>query len=573
MIVKYCKEVFDIKKYSTIIFIGLILFSTLLGQTVYADVRVEIYEDLVLTGEVVGTFNEVWDLTSCPIQIDFTYNGEGLIDDLAAHALVRVGVIDKSMNFGVWLLADYSMGMDAFDPDPSGASVWDIDDVLFLQKADGEDQSNYDPAPVLGDSWVFPVYFDRDGVNSYQASNSLCIDGATYNTNGKYDVSLILNAVDDTHGFAYVTVNGLTQGYITEVSPYPLLEALPDIEIIVDDPDASYVGDWYPSTLVPGFYGDGYRYSDLGSGSDVFTWGFDLPYAGVWEVSAMWSNRSSRASNSPYTIHHADGFDTVRVDQEVNGGEWNSLGVYTFNKGENTILLSDDADQAVIADAIKLELKEISWPSVSHSPAGITFTGDMKNLQIFYQLDSKNGDHEVQFNDISVQGCITSLQVRKEDTIETLEQIEGGEKKIDHGIDKMIKGIEKSLDEKLWLDEFEVSLKHGKKVFDNEKKAVKEGMKIIKDKKTTDDVREVVTKSIRELVSVDLALAENQYKKASQYRGTKKVDHELDKAEKYLQKAYDELAKPKGKYDKAIDNLKKSWEHSQKAVKHAKKIK
>jgi len=562
-------EVKTIKKYSKTILIGLILFSTLYSQTAYA--RVETYEDLVLSGDALGTFNEVWDLTSCPLQIDFIYDGNGVLDDSLSQAIIKMGISDTNDNSGVWLLADYSKLMNTFDPDDSGNPIWDIDDILLLQKADGEDQSDYDPDPGQGDSWVYPVYFDRDGVNPYQENNPQCIDGITYNTNGEYHVTLTLNAVNNTHGFAYVMINGLTQGYISEDNPYPILEVLPEIEIIVDDPDASYIGDWYPSVLVPGFYGDGYHYSQMGSGSDVFTWGFDLPYSGIWEVSAMWSNRSTRATDSPYTINHADGSDTIRVNQEINGDQWNSLGTYTFNKGENSIFVTDDADQAVIADAIKLELKEIIWPSITHSPAGITFKGDMKNMQIFYQLDSKNGDHMVQFKEISVHGCITSLQERKEGTIELLEQIESGEKKIDHGIDKMIDNIEKSLEEKLWIDGLEIDIKHGKKVFDNEKKAVKEGMKIIKDKKTNEEVKEDITKTINELVSVDLALAENHYRKASQYGGTKKVDHELDKAAKYLEKAYKELDSSKAKYDKVIDNLKKSWEHSQKAIKHAQK--
>ena len=559
------------KKYPAALVLGLILYSTFFCQTANAEVKVETFDDLALTGDIYGVFNEVWDLTECPLQIDFIYDSNGISDDVDIHALIKMGISDKSDNSGVWLLADYSILMNTFDPDTSGIPLWDIDDILLIQKTDGEDQSDYDPALGQEDSWVYPIYFDRDGVNAYQENNPQCIDGITYNTNGEYQVSLTINAVNDTHGFAYLTINGLTQGYITEANPYPVPEDLSEIEIIVDDPDASYIGNWYPSTLVPGFYGDGYHYSQMGSGSDVFTWGFDLPYSGVWEVSAMWSNRSTRATNSPYTINHADGSDTIRVNQEINGDQWNSLGTYTFNKGNNKIFVTDDADQAVIADAIKLELKEIIYPSITYSPAGITFEGDMKNMQIFYQLDSKNGDHGVQFKDISAQGCITSLRERKERTIEILEQIESGEKKIDHGFDKMIDKIEKSLEEKLWIDELEVDIKHGKKVFDNEKKAVKEGMKIIKDKKTDEEVKETVTKTIHELVSVDLALAENHYQKASKYSGTKKVDHELEKAAKYLEKAYKELDRSKSKYDKVIDNLKKSWEHSQKAIKHAQK--
>lgn len=547
----------------------MILSSTLLVQSVIAEPQVKPYEDLILQGDVTIKFSEVWDLTSCPLQVDFTYSGGGLIDDAGTHAIVKIGIRDVNINSGVWMLVDYSMLQDTLDPDPPGTPVWDDDDILMLQKADGEDQSSYDPPPVLGDSWVYPIYFDRDNVTPYQATNPLCIDGVTYNTQGEYHISLMLNAMDDNTGFAYMVVNGQTQGYIIYTDPYPYPETLPSIEIIVDDPEATYVGDWYLSDLVPGYYGDGYHFSWPGSGSDLFTWAFDLPYAGEWEVSAMWSNRSTRATNSPYTIYHAEGSDTVRVNQEVDGGEWNTLGIFKFDRGGNAIVLSDDADEAIIADAIKLTLVELTWPTISHSPAGITFTGDMANMQIFYELDSQGDSHTVEFTEIVVEGCITSLRERKEQTINVLNEVYSEEKKIEHRIDKMIDKIDKSLEEKLWDDEYSPASKHGKKVFDNEKKAVKEGMRILKDKKTTEDVKATVTQTINELVSVDLCFAEHQYQYASQYCGTKKVDHELKKAQKYLQKAYDELAKTKCKYDKVINNLKKSWEHSQKAIKHA----
>lgn len=308
--------------------------------------------------------------------------------------------------------------------------------------------------------------------------------------------------------------------------------ALPSIEIIVDDPEATFVGDWYPSTaLVPGYYGDGYHYHDAGDGADIFTWTFDLPYSGLWEVFAMWSNRSTRASNSPYTINHAEGFDIVRVNQEVDGGQWNTLGTYTFDRGETTVTLSDDADQTVIADAIKF-----------------------------------------------VYRTAPSLREQKQLTIDTLDQLKIEDKKIKHSIDMMIDKIEKSLDDKLWADENTPNSKHGNKIFDNEKKAVKHGMKIIKDKHTTEEVDDNIVETINNLISADRQLAEDAYEQASKYSGNKKVDHELEKARKYLDKAYEELNKiskngKKGpKYHKVIDHLKKSWNHSQKALKHAEKL-
>jgi hypothetical protein len=70
-------------------------------------------------------------------------------------------------------------------------------------------------------------------------------------------------------------------------------------------------------------------------------------------VFARWTSGRNRATDAPYTINHAGGPITVPVNQEANGGVGFSLGVYFFNIGPASIVLSDDADSIVIADAIR----------------------------------------------------------------------------------------------------------------------------------------------------------------------------------------------------------------------------
>jgi hypothetical protein len=126
-------------------------------------------------------------------------------------------------------------------------------------------------------------------------------------------------------------------------------------DIFVDDVDAEFEGAWGgPSVAVSGYYGTGYRYRWAGSGSNTATWPFHVLQAGSWEVFAKWTSGSNRATNAPYTINHADGSSTVRVNQENNGGEWVSLGIYGFNEVVASIFLTDDADDVVIADAVML---------------------------------------------------------------------------------------------------------------------------------------------------------------------------------------------------------------------------
>jgi len=124
-------------------------------------------------------------------------------------------------------------------------------------------------------------------------------------------------------------------------------------DVIVDDPQASFVGTWTRTSATSGFYGTGYRYHIAGSGSNTATWSFSVPASGTWEVYARWTDGSNRATNAPYTVNHAEGSTLVRVSQRVNGGSWQSLGAYSFS-GSGSVRLSDNADGVVIADAIML---------------------------------------------------------------------------------------------------------------------------------------------------------------------------------------------------------------------------
>jgi hypothetical protein len=72
----------------------------------------------------------------------------------------------------------------------------------------------------------------------------------------------------------------------------------------------------------------------------------------------MWIEGGNRATNAPYHIIHEEGEEVRRVDQKKDGGRWMSLGTYPFSEGnEFEIILSDDADGCVIADAVKIEYR------------------------------------------------------------------------------------------------------------------------------------------------------------------------------------------------------------------------
>lgn len=111
---------------------------------------------------------------------------------------------------------------------------------------------------------------------------------------------------------------------------------------------------WTVSTGAPGYYGANYQYAEAGTGERTATWNFTIPATGTYEVFAWWAQSSNRATNAPYTIAHAGGTTTVRVDQTTNGGGWYSLGQFAFDAGAGSVVLSNDANGIVIADAIRV---------------------------------------------------------------------------------------------------------------------------------------------------------------------------------------------------------------------------
>src|SRR5262249_34966671 len=79
-----------------------------------------------------------------------------------------------------------------------------------------------------------------------------------------------------------------------------------------------------------------------------------LPRPGEYEVFAWWTTVTSRSDSVPYTITHRDGATTVSMNQRVQGGQWNSLGIFSFD-GIAVVTLDARADGfSYCADAVCL---------------------------------------------------------------------------------------------------------------------------------------------------------------------------------------------------------------------------
>ena len=130
--------------------------------------------------------------------------------------------------------------------------------------------------------------------------------------------------------------------------------------IVVDETAATLVGKWQYSTHTPPYVGLGYLHDQKeGKGQKSVTFTPDLPRVGMYEVRLAHCYNIRRATNTPVTIHHADGDTTIRINQQnvpEHGKLFRTLGVFRFNQGRGGWLrISTDGTDGknVIADAVQ----------------------------------------------------------------------------------------------------------------------------------------------------------------------------------------------------------------------------
>jgi glucose/arabinose dehydrogenase len=145
---------------------------------------------------------------------------------------------------------------------------------------------------------------------------------------------------------------------------------------IIDNDDPGYADSGFTPFAGQGF-ANGVAFADAGTGfrealpatpagnAPAFaTWTFSGLTPGLYRVSATWSSDANRATNAPFVIRDGSTIlDQVRINQELDpddysadGGVWKNLGgPYLISSGTIEVLLTNAANEYVIADAIRIE--------------------------------------------------------------------------------------------------------------------------------------------------------------------------------------------------------------------------
>jgi hypothetical protein len=114
---------------------------------------------------------------------------------------------------------------------------------------------------------------------------------------------------------------------------------------------------WGTSTYSTQRYGADYRYANPVAASDGAYYNTTLPSAGSYKIETWYPANTGYNATTPYVIFSSSGSQTVTVNQQANGGQWNSLGTFAFNSGsQDVVAVSRWTSGAgyVIADAIRI---------------------------------------------------------------------------------------------------------------------------------------------------------------------------------------------------------------------------
>jgi lysophospholipase L1-like esterase len=180
-------------------------------------------------------------------------------------------------------------------------------------------------------------------------------------------------ANDTPYYYVVTAANALGDGLPSApVSATPRVAVAPIIKDNADETGVTFTGSWSIGTGFPGFIPPNYAYVGAGSTGTVrFT--PTLPSAGIYAVRGHWNASINRATNTPFTITHANGAVTIPTNQQINHDTWVLLGTYAFNAGTggHVSLTGVGANGLVLADAVSFTRKTPPEVSVVSTTATI----------------------------------------------------------------------------------------------------------------------------------------------------------------------------------------------------------
>lgn len=192
--------------------------------------------------------------------------------------------------------------------------------------------------------------------------------------------------------------------------------------IVIDDTQAKVVGLWKHSKSVGSYIGEGYL-TDFNTekGEKTVTFTPPIPQSGRYDVRLAYSYLADRADNVRVTVFHADGEDTVYVDETMVppiDGRFVSLGKYRFEKdGAGYVLITNEGTKKfVTVDALQLvpeaEATAAEEKDDKANPTRSQAAKQVKSLEAELKKVKKEGPRRETAMAVHEDGEIADTQIR-----------------------------------------------------------------------------------------------------------------------------------------------------------------
>lgn len=195
--------------------------------------------------------------------------------------------------------------------------------------------------------------------------------------------------------------------------------------IVLDDSQASAVGDWTFSQYFKGYIGEGYRHDgNEKQGTKTLTFAPDQIAPGRYEIRFAYNHGDSRSSNVLVTVFSADGEKEVVVNQKQApqiDGRWTSLGEYRFEQGgqAHLIISNANANGHVIVDAIQFLPLDAPSDEVDSTIESQLASSDESTRQLALELEQLEGAKQQLLSRIAEHESLLASQPRAVGVIET----------------------------------------------------------------------------------------------------------------------------------------------------------
>lgn len=160
---------------------------------------------------------------------------------------------------------------------------------------------------------------------------------------------------------------------------------------VIDESEAILTGDTWileATDRAEERYGEAFYYSawlgDEMEPTATATYKTLAPADGYYAVYGWWTTHENRSTITPYTVICGEQSQTVRVNQQLSGGQWNFLCGVTAKAGQEiSVVIGNNADGYVIADAVRIvpaEAPETYTITLNYNQQGGTVTGKTSDL-------------------------------------------------------------------------------------------------------------------------------------------------------------------------------------------------